>query len=69
MAIYRDTVGIVFKTSNRRNAKVKIKVMQNKTVDQIVGKEKIPGIPDSAIILEVGFGIRVIESYKKKYKL
>lgn len=69
MAIYRDTVGIVFKTSNRSNARTKIKILKNKTVDEIVGKKKIPGIPDNAVILEVGFGETLVHSYMKKYKL
>ena len=69
MAIYRDTVGIVFKTSNRSNARTKIKILKNKTPDEIVGKKKIPGIPDKAVILEVGFGETLVQSYMKKYKL
>lgn len=69
MAIYRDIVGIVFKTSKRRNARTKIKILKNKTPDEIVGKKKIPGIPDNAVILEVGFGEQLVQSYIKKYKL
>lgn len=69
MAIYRDTVGIVFKTSARSNARTKIKIMQNKTPDEIITAKRIPGIPDNAVILEIGFGKRLIESYKQKYKL
>jgi hypothetical protein len=69
MAIYKDSVAIVFKTSNRSNARTKIKILQNKTVDEVIGKKKIAGIPDNAVILDIGFGDYIIESYKKKYKL
>jgi hypothetical protein len=69
MALYRDKVGIVFKNSNRSNSKIKIKIMNNKTPDEIVTANKIPGIPDNAIILEIGFGEQLIQSYIKKYKI
>jgi hypothetical protein len=69
MAIYRDTVGIVFKTSNRSNARTKIKIMKNKTPDEIITAKKIPGITDNAVILEIGFGEQLVQSYIKKYKL
>jgi hypothetical protein len=59
---------VVFKTSNRSNAKVKMKVI-NKNVDYVLTAKKIPGIPDIAEWLEVGVGKSFIESYKLKYNL
>ena len=69
MAIYRDTVDIVFKTSNSSNDRHKLKLLKNKPPDELLGKKKIPGIPDNAVILEVGFGETLVQSYIKKYKL
>jgi len=59
---------IVFKTSNRSNARTKIKTFRNRTIDSMLTK-KLTGIPEKAIILEIGFGSELAERYKKKYKL
>ena len=59
---------IVFKTSNRSNAKTKIKVI-NKNIDYVLSAKKIPGIPDIAEWLEVGVGNSFINKYKQKYNL
>jgi len=67
-AYHKDNITIVFKTSNRSNAKVKIKTFKNKCIDDIVTK-KLPGIPDSAIIVELGMGSEFEEKWKRKYKL
>jgi hypothetical protein len=40
-------VVMVFKTSNRSNAKTKIKVF-NKNIDYILSAKKLPGIPEKA---------------------
>jgi len=61
-------VVIVFKTSNRTNAKVKMKVFKNKNID-IVNGTKLPGIPDTSVVLELSIGEMFIDRYKKKYKL
>jgi hypothetical protein len=61
-------VVMVFKTSNRSNAKVKMKVWKNKNIDQ-VQEEKLAGVPKNAEILELAVGIKFIEKYKTKYKL
>ena len=54
---YIFPVIVTFKTSNRSNARVKQKVIRNKNVDEILDvKTKIPGIPEKAIILEIGLG-------------
>ena len=59
---------IVFKTSNRSNAKTKMKVI-NKNIDYVLSAKKIPGIPDIAEWLEVGVGNSFISKYKQKYNL
>ena len=59
---------IVFKTSNRSNAKTKMKVI-NKNIDYVLSAKKIPGIPDIAEWLEVGVGNSFIDKYKQKYNL
>ena len=59
---------IVFKTSNRSNAKTKIKVI-NKNIDYVLSAKKIPGIPNIAEWLEVGTGKSFINKYKQKYNL
>ena len=61
-------VVMVFRTSNRSNAKVKMKVWKNKNIDQ-VQEEKLAGVPKNAEILELAVGIKFIEKYKSKYKL
>jgi hypothetical protein len=65
---HKDNVTIVFKTSNRSNAKTKMKTFRNKCIDDILEK-KLPGIPDNAVILEIGMGELFEEKYKQKYKL
>tara|TARA_R100001509_G_C4877171_1_gene218924 strand:- start:1738 stop:2124 length:387 start_codon:yes stop_codon:yes gene_type:complete len=59
---------VVFKTSNRSNAKTKIKVI-NKNIDYVLSAKKIPGIPKIAEWLEVGVGKSFVERYKQKYNL
>ena len=59
---------VVFSTSNRSNAKIKIKVI-NKNIDYVLSAKKIPGIPEIAEWLEVGTGKSFIGKYKQKYNL
>jgi len=59
---------VVFKTSNRSNAKTKMKVI-NKNIDYVLSAKKIPGIPDIAEWLEIGVGTSFISKYTKKYNL
>lgn len=61
-------VTIVFKTSNRSNAKTKIKTLRNKSIDDVL-ERKIPGVPDNAIIVEMGIGPLFEQQWRKKYKL
>lgn len=66
---HKDLVSIVFKTSNRSNAKTKIKTFRNKSMDDILSAKRIVGIPDTAVILEAGMGEYLEQQYRKKYKL
>jgi hypothetical protein len=66
---HKSTVTIVFKTSNRSNAKIKIKSFRNKSIDDILDAKRIIGVPDTAVILEMGIGKMLEEQYRKKYKL
>jgi hypothetical protein len=58
----------VFKTSTRSNAKTKIKTFRNKSIDDVLEK-KLPGIPDNAVILEMGLGSLFEQQWRTKYKL
>jgi len=60
---------MVFKTSNRSNAKIKIKVWNNTNIDYIISSPKLPGVPDNAEILELGVGENLVKEYKLKYNL
>lgn len=61
---------IAFATSNRSNAKNKIKVVRNRTIDDLIDSNYvIPGIPAKSVIKEVGMGEIFIERYKKKYNI
>ena len=64
----KNPVVVVFKTSNRSNAKTKMKVI-NKNIDYVLSAKKIPGIPNIAEWLEVGVGKSFIDKYKQKYNL
>lgn len=66
---HKSTITIVFKTSERSNARTKIKSFRNKTIDDILDAKHIIGIPDNAVILEMGIGKELEEQYRKKYKL
>jgi hypothetical protein len=68
MPYHKADVTIIFKTSARSNAKTKIKTLRNKSIDDVL-ERKIPGIPDNAVILEIGMGELFEEKYKQKYKL
>lgn len=63
------TVVMVFKTSNRKNGKLKMKTWQNENIDYILSAPNLPGVPDTAEILELGVGKTLIKKYKLKYKL
>tara|TARA_R100001443_G_C3311679_1_gene167890 strand:- start:76 stop:489 length:414 start_codon:yes stop_codon:yes gene_type:complete len=62
-------VVMVFKTSNRSNAKTKMKVWKNENIDYIASADKLPGVPDRAVILELAVGESFIEKYQSLYNL
>ena len=63
-------ITIVFATSKNSNAKIKMKTIRNRTIDELIDcNYVIPGIPAKAVIKEVGMGNIFIERYKKKYDL
>jgi len=67
--IIKGPISIVFKTSNRSNARTKIKTYRKKSIDDILTAKKLVGIPNNAIILEMGMGKSLEVQYRKKYKL
>ena len=63
-------ISIVFATSNRSNAKIKIKTVKNRTIDDLIDcNYVIPGIPAKAVIKKVGVGKIFHDRYKQKYGL
>jgi len=62
-------VVMVFKTSDRSNARTKMKVWNNENIDYIISAKTLPGIPDNAVILECGVGEGFINIWKLKYSL
>ena len=69
ISYHKSTVTVVFKSSNRSNAKTKMKTFRNKSIDEILDAKRIIGVPDTAVILELGIGKQLEEQYRKKYKL
>ena len=65
----KQPVVLVFKSSNRSNAKTKIKVFKNENIDYILSADKLVGVPSKAEIVDIGVGISFIERYKQKYNL
>ena len=62
-------VVMVFKTSERSNAKTKMKVWNNENIDYIISAPTLPGVPDNAIILELAVGEGFINLFHQKYLL
>jgi len=65
---------IVFKNTSRANAKTRMKVFKNKSIDYFLDSLKTPkkplvGIPKTAEILQIGLGTIFEAKYKHKYKL
>ena len=60
---------MVFKSSERSNAKVKMKIWNNTNVDYINSCGKLPGVPTTAVILELATGHTFIEKFKLEYNL
>ena len=63
---------LVFKTSNRLNAKTKMKVYKTRNVDEIIDSLEVgslPGVPKKAEVLELALGNSFIKKYKQQYNL
>ena len=63
---------LVFKTSNRSNAKTKMKVYKTKNVDEVIDaleEGKLPGVPKKAEIITIGLGESMVKKYKQQYNL
>ena len=67
--ILKGNITIVFKTSNRSNARVKMKTYKKKSIDDILTAKKLVGVPENAIILEMGMGPDFEAKWRKKYNL
>jgi len=66
----KQPVVIVFKTSERSNAKTKMKIFKNKNIDEVLDENvSLPGVPDKAVIMDIGVGENFINQYKTKYGL
>ena len=68
-AYNKQPVVMVFKTSNRSNAKTKMKIWNNENIDYIISAKSLPGVPDTAEIVELGVGEHLIEQWQSKYSL
>jgi hypothetical protein len=68
-AYAKQPVVLVYKTSNRSNAKTKMKVFNNENIDYVLSSDKLVGVPAKAEILDVGVGKSMIQRYKHKYNL
>jgi hypothetical protein len=64
----KNPVVLVFKTSNRSNARTKMKVI-NKNIDYVISAKKLPGVPEKAEIIDLAVGKSFISKYKQKYNL
>ena len=63
---------LVFKTSDRSNAKIKMKVYKTKSIDEVIDgleEDKLPGVPKKSIVLDMGIGKNMVERFKLKYSL
>lgn len=71
MASYLDLpLVIIWKVSKRKNAKAKIKIIKHMNIDKFLHTgTRIPGIPQTAEILQIGVGSKFKEKYKKQYKI
>lgn len=67
---YIYPVTIVYKTSKYSDAKTKLKSFNYHCVDEVLDEtHHLPGVPDSAEILDIGVGESLINELQEKYKL
>lgn len=60
-------VVVAYKASKHGRSKPKVKVFKSKNIDEILFGNKLTGIKNDAVILEVGVGNSFITKYNKKY--
>lgn len=61
----KTTISVLFKTSPRANAKLRMKSFRNKNVDDILDPEKrLSGIPAKAEIVKVAMGKQSVQDFK-----
>ncbi len=63
-------VVMVFKTSNRSNARTKVKIYKTKNVDEVIEaleNDKLPGVPTKAEVIGLGVGESIEKKYKEQY--
>jgi coenzyme F420-reducing hydrogenase gamma subunit len=61
-------IGVAFSTSSQKNAKVTVKVVKNKNIDEIIALDyNLPGIPKNAEIVSVVMGDKLVKELKLKY--
>ena len=60
-------VVMVFNTSKNSNAKTKMKIWKNENIDYIITQDKLVGVSDKAVILELGVGESLVNTWKLKY--
>jgi hypothetical protein len=46
-----------------------MKIWNNENVDYILSAPSLPGVPETAIIVELGVGESYIEAFRNKYSL
>lgn len=67
---YTDApVVLVYKMSDRLNAKAKMKIFNNKNVDYVNSTPNLPGISSKAVFVELAVGTKFIEKFKIKYNI
>lgn len=61
-------IAVAFQTSNRSNAKTKVKIWKNKDIDELINANfDVPGIPKSAVIKEIVIGNDLTRKLAEKY--
>ena len=46
-----------------------MKVWNNTNIDYIITADKLPGVPEKAVILELGVGKSLVEKWRSNYNL
>lgn len=63
--VIKTAVSVLFKTSSRANAKLRMKTFRNKNIDDILDPDKrLLGIPAGAEIVKIAMGKKSIQDFK-----